>query len=688
MKKILLVLPLFLLLSRIACTQTKPASVLAQPYAGARDTSKLFWRIAENGGTTWDLTSEQRLPHHDNIEMSGARVSAIIYYEINKKKQLEIKRDIIFPQLRTFDKTNGVSWQKFRAYRRLTYSSEVEPGITLDTTTLVFDKVDSVNIHGKLSFYHTPVKGLALIRSLFPSMSDRLFVEKWTLTNVDTSEKNIRIGNSNIYAQVSGYKGIYHNNAYTNAKDSVKLKPGDSYSFGICFTAAINNEPFTGFDVDAAEKQRDQFLQTIRENMILKTGDQVLDRLFYFSKIRAAESIFESKMGLVHSPGGGNYYVGVWANDQAEYSGPFFPLLGYDRGTIAAANAYRTFLKHIPAGEKPIPYSFEIEGDIFASNKDRGDAAMIAYGASLFLLRTADKKLSEELWPLVEWCLEYCNRKLNSNGVVLSQTDEMEGRIATGDANLATSALYYGGLKYAAPLARELGYARLEKLYKRRLTQLEQNIETHFGSNIDGLATYRYFEGNKHLRHWISLPLVMGINTRAEATTTALLDKLWTDNGVLVELKPSSNNKTFWDRGTLYVLRGTFRAGYFDKSLEKLRTFSAHRLLGDHTPYVVEAYPENNMSHLSAESALYCRIFIEGILGFEQTGFNKCSITPTLSQALPTLTLDNIHIGKHKVSVHLKLINDRVHTLISSNGKTIVNTISGKGQTVSFRLPG
>lgn len=664
------------------------AMVLATQYVHAQYEDEIFWHISENGGTSWNLTAEQRLPHHDNIEMSGTKVSAIVYYAINKSKQLEIKRDIIFPQLRTFEKTNGVSWQKFRAYRRLTYSSEIEPNITVDSANLVFDKVDSVKINGKLFFYHTPIQGLTLTRTLFPSMSDRVFVEKWTLTNLNNSKKNIRIGNSKVYTQVSGYKGVYHNNAYSNAKDSIQLAPGESYSFGIYFSAAVNNELSNGFEHEVIERQRNIFLQTIRENLVLKTADPVLDQLFYFSKIRAAESIFESKMGLVHSPGGGNYYVGIWANDQAEYSGPFFPFLGYATGITAAANAYKMFLKHIPAGENPIPYSFEIEGDIFASNKDRGDAAMIAYGASLFLLRTADKKLSKELWPLIEWSIEYCNRKLSRNGVVLSQTDEMEGRIATGDANLATSVLYYGGLKYAGVLAAALGYSKQEKLYRQRRIILEKNIESHFGYRIEGLDTYRYFAGNKYLRHWIGLPLVMGINTRAEATTAALLDKLWTDNGVLVEFNPASkNNNTFWDRGTLYVLRGTFKAGYFDKSLKKLQAFSMKRLLGDHTPYVVEAYPENNMSHLSAESALYCRIFIEGILGFEQTGFDKCSITPGLNQALSTFTLNNIHIGKNKLSIHLTLINDRVQTSIYSNGEMIVNTIGDNGRKITFSLP-
>ena len=85
------------------------AILMCTQYLNAQHSHQIFWRLSQTGGTIWDLATEQRLPHHDNIEMSGAKVSAIIYYEINKNKQLEIKREVIFPQLRTFDKNNGVS---------------------------------------------------------------------------------------------------------------------------------------------------------------------------------------------------------------------------------------------------------------------------------------------------------------------------------------------------------------------------------------------------------------------------------------------------------------------------------------------------------------------------------------------------------------------------------------------------
>lgn len=48
--------------------------------------------------------------------------------------------------------------------------------------------------------------------------------------------------------------------------------------------------------------------------------------MFRFSKIRTAESIFDTASGPLHSPGGGAYYAAIWTNDQIEYAAPFSPI--------------------------------------------------------------------------------------------------------------------------------------------------------------------------------------------------------------------------------------------------------------------------------------------------------------------------------------------------------------------------
>lgn len=78
---------------------------------------------------------------------------------------------------------------------------------------------------------------------------------------------------------------------------------------------------------------------------------------------------------------------------------------------------------------RPIPSSIIAEGtDIWNGAGDRGDAAMIAYGAARYALARGDAAEAAEVWPLVEWCLEYCRRRLTGDGVVASDSDELEGR--------------------------------------------------------------------------------------------------------------------------------------------------------------------------------------------------------------------------------------------------------------------
>lgn len=59
----------------------------------------------------------------------------------------------------------------------------------------------------------------------------------------------------------------------------------------------------------------------------------------------------------MHGPGGEAYYAAIWANDQAEYIGPFFPYLGYDYGNKASINAYRHFARFMIPDYNPIPSS-------------------------------------------------------------------------------------------------------------------------------------------------------------------------------------------------------------------------------------------------------------------------------------------------------------------------------------------
>ena len=646
---------------------------------------ELFWHTGKQPGITWDLTTEKKLPHDDNIEMSGTLVSGIIRYKVNRSKQVQISRDIIFPQLRKY---TGSNESPYRAYLRDTYTDDILPVITLAEKRYETGTLDSVKINGKISFYFKERNGLRVVRSFFPSMTERCLVEKWTMINTGKKSAVLGIGTTEFKQDEDGWHGEYHRRIFTDAKRKVLLQPGDKYEFGVYYTATVNDEAPAEVSLVNTEGSRNTFLDSIANNLVLQTPDPIINTLFYFSKIRAAESIFLSKSGLVHSPGGGNYYVGIWANDQAEYSGPFFPYLGYQTGMQAAMNAYRIFQKNIPEDGGKIWASFEMDVTFPFGERDRGDAAMIAFGATHFLLASGDSKKAAELWPLVDWCLNYCQKRLNSAGVVASESDELEGRFPSGSANLSTSSLYYGALLQAARLARAMGKpAAMVADYHKRANALATAIERYFGAQMDGLHTYRYYQGNTTLRSWICLPLVVGLDQRKAGTLDALFHKLWSPNGVLTELKAdAAAPQVFWDRGTLYAFRGAFKAGAPDRALERLSTYSTTRLTGFRVPYAVEAWPENGMAHLSAESALYCRIFTEGVLGLEPAGFDSFTVRPHLPGKWDHFSLRNIKAFQRTFDINLRRVNGKINLKVVQDKQTIMEKTVKENSEITVKL--
>lgn len=239
-----------------------------------------------------------------------------------------------------------------------------------------------------------------------------------------------------------------------------------------------------------------------------------------------------------------------------------------------------------------------------------------------------------------QWCLEYCHRKLNADGVPESDTDELEGRFPAGKANLSTACLYYDGLVSATHLAPLMGEpASVTRTYRRQATELKAAVERYFGGTVSGYDTYKYYDGNDVLRSWICLPLCFGINDRAKGTLDALFSPLMmTEDGILTQ----QGSTTFWDRSTLYALRGAFAAGHSDEAVKQLSHYSQRRLLGTHVPYPVEAYPEGSQRHLSAESGLFCRVITEGLFGIRPTGFNSFSLKTQLPSGWDRMALRHI----------------------------------------------
>lgn len=595
-----------------------------------------FWRINKDGGITWDIQNGQS--HKDHIELSGKKISVVFRYGINNEGNFVINKSLVWPMLRTIP--NDTHGSLIRSY-------DWNPldAITINGRALEAEKLKSISLKGILAVECTYNNGqIKLLREYFPSVDQPSLIETYNIVNVGNKDISIEIPKLYQCSYTNPLQGVDGSYCIENKVDGdgyFVLSPQDT----LCFSASISarKEMDASITLNAVEEKvkRKKLVDFLMNNLILETPDAVIDRMFAFSKIRACESIYETKGGPMHGPGGETFYAAIWANDQAEYINPYFPFVGYDYGNQSALNSYKHFARFMNTEWKPIPSSIIAEGiDIWNGAGDRGDAAMIAYGASRYALARGDIQEAKSLWPLITWCLEYCHRKLNDGGVVASDSDELEGRFPSGNANLCTSSLYYDALISASYLAKELKEDNsVISSYRQQAKELRRNINNYFAAVVEGFDTYAYYEGNDVLRSWICIPLTVGINERANGTIQALFsERLWTENGLLTQ----AGSETFWDRSTLYALRGVYSVGETERATEYLHRYSETRLLGNHVPYAIEAWPEGNQRHLSAESGLYGRIITEGLFGIRPVGFKAFTLTPHLPQKWNQMALRHV----------------------------------------------
>ena len=646
------------------------------------------WHVNGNHSVQWN-TSEGELPYNDHIEMSGLRASVVYYWGVDEKKQFHMDRHLVFPMLRTIPNNTHASWMP-------RCDVDFLKGMTANKRYMSPGQVKVVTINGILNVYGVVTgdgNDFELMRQYFPSTSKTAVCEKYTIKNIGQKKETVLVPATyqvRTTNKEDGTRGSYCLVARTEFQEDFKktLEPGESASFYCTVQAyALADEKEIAMNVEEELSKREDFVKEVTmSKLCFYCPDNTITTLFEMSKIRASESIFYTQGGLMHAPGGESYYAAMWCNDQAEYVNPFFPFLGYDKGNESAMTTWLSYLKYINPEYKFVPWSIICGGDDVFGPFDRGDAAMLAYGASRYCLERGDKEIAKQVWPLIEWCLEYCHRKLNKNGVVASDADELEHRLPSGDANLCTSSLYYDALLSSAWLSEELGRDRKEAAtYRQQAAELRRNIDKFFHSTVEGYDTYRYYEGNDVLRSWICIPLTMGIYDRAEGTLQAMFSpQLWTENGMLSQ----SGDKIFWDRSTLYGFRGAFAAGYADKALEYLKKFSTIRLLGEHVPYVVEAWPEGGQRHLSAESGLYCRIITEGLLGFRPTGFRSFSLTPQMPTEWNEYSLGNIFACTDS-PINIEVVRkggSRLAVKVVKDGKTIKTFTIKPGATIKVSI--
>ena len=640
------------------------------------------WHPNQYGGITWEIKPGDKV-HRDHIEMSGLKVSTVVRYGVDEEGKFLLNRGMVWPMLRTIPNDTHASLMRKLGWNPL-------ENVLLNNAQ-VKEQVRRISLDGTMkveSDLSTRQGTVGLTRILFPSTTQPMFCEKYVLENKSNKAVVVEINQVKHVITTAAEKGVSGSYRIIQVLDGAAytpLQPGQSVSFYAYTAGYKQGEKEAVPDIESELNKRKVFVQELWGKLELETPDPVINTMFAFAKVRGAESIYDTACGLLHGPGGESFYAAIWANDQAEYINPFFPFLGYDKGNQSALNAYLQFARFMNDTYTPLPSSIIAEGtDVWEGAGDRGDAAMIAYGAARYALERGDRQEAERLWPLIEWCLEYCHRKVNADGVVTSDSDELKGRFPAGDANLCTSSLYYDALNSAVYLGKELKKeGKLLKLYASRAKSLKENIEKYFGAEVEGFQTYQYYKGNDVLRSWICIPLTVNIFDRKDETIRALFSpRLWTENGLLTQ----AGSKTFWDRSTLYALRGVYACGETEKATEHLKFYSKQRLLGEHVPYAIEAWPEGNQRHLSAESGLYCRIITEGMFGIRPTGFKSFILTPRLPAAWNQMSLNKIQAFGSSFDVTIQRNKGKLQVTVLNKGKVCMKKTIKEGDCVMVKL--
>jgi hypothetical protein len=588
------------------------------------------------------------------------------------------------------DATNGFSYRtrffEVPAGRidktRVGYQAATDrlPDIRIDGKAFQASPPTEVGFDGMLTLTHPVQAGVTATRTIYPSMKAPLVIEEWTLRNASDKPLKIKAAPSRDEKAIDATTAVVWKSSGTPA---TTVQPGDSLTFPVEVFARLKTEADPVVDVAAERKAR----QTLADAAWhgpgqIETPEPELDMAFALQKLHVLETPIDTIKGTITHNGSLTYSPGVWANDPVEYSSPLFPFFGDAALNEASMNMYRIWLDHCREhGIDPFPGSFE-HAALKLTQRWRGDDAMVLYGLSKFLLFQGDRAAAEEMWPLIGFSAESVKRNTREDGVVASKTDEMEDRYPTGDANLSTSSLAYGGYRLAAHLARSLGKPEAAG-FDQRADQLRDAIESFFGAEMEGFKTYRYFKSNKVLRGWILLPLAMGITERQDATLDAMVsDNLWPTRMQGGDILAASDRpETEWGRETYYALRVLFKAGRTEQALDLTKRVVRAQIFGPRGPY-----PDEDAIDMLCPGSLYPRVFTEGLFGIVPTGLDSFECTPFLPKGWPRMALREVKAFGKTWDIVVEREGNLQKVTITSDGRTLLSEIAPAGKAHRIRF--
>lgn len=624
-------------------------------------TKKYVKKIKADKTLVWDMAASTGACS-DHIETAGFLSALILCYGRDAKGYIRLNRHLKVPTLRKLpDDTGGSFGCNFTGDTFEIY----------DNGEKKREKPHTVEIRGTLKII-SDCGSLTVTREFFAPRNSTSAIERVTVQNKGYMPRRVKIKSQNTKKHLAAKycaegKAIEYGSYTTAPANEIRLDTDEQIVFWCVYYGVYEGKQFN-VDCEKEYNARKAFVDEMFGNLRVESGYPLLDAMFSHCVLRGSESIYETSSGLMHGPGGGNYYAALWTNDQCEYANPFFPYSGYSKAIEQSVNCYKLYEKYMDKSERPMSEKRALVTSIVAQGrdfwngaKDRGDGSMYAYGCSRFLLAQGDKALMKELFGNLCWCIDFALSRKSADGIIKSDSDELENRFESSDANLNTSCLTYDALLNCARVAEIIGETHKAEKWLGEREKLGEAIECFFGRNVKGYETYRYYDGNTTLRSWICMPLTVGIKNRAEGTLDALFSEKLYNNGLL---RTDETDKTTWDRSLLFALRGAFISGGGDKAFSETLNYCKNRLTGFHSPYPFEAFPEGNMAHLAAESILFARIITEGMFGLSVTGYRQMTIKPNVPESAGKIALRDIRTFGEKYDV---IYEHGTVTLIKAN---------------------
>ena len=151
-------------------------------------------------------------------------------------------------------------------------------------------------------------------RLLFPSVDAPVYCEKYVLRNGGSAPVLVEIPAARSVIRTRADKGVEKLESVTEIRGdtTLTLAPQEEVAFGAFFGGR------TGFGLDTELAARRGLIARLQEDLVLDTPDPVVDAMFAFAKIRAAESIYATRGDAAE-----RYYAAIWAGQMK-----FFPIGG------------------------------------------------------------------------------------------------------------------------------------------------------------------------------------------------------------------------------------------------------------------------------------------------------------------------------------------------------------------------